>query len=75
MLSNEIFKKTIEIIYEIDWKYHYLWSSDVAMTIHCCDISTYPQFYDQYLKPFQMLPRKYHNSYDGKNSDRINKNG
>ena len=71
MLSNEIFKKKIKIMHAITWKNHPFWYSDVANIRHCCGVYTYPQFYYQYFKRFQMLPHLYQNIYSGKNGDKL----
>ena len=38
MMSNDNFKKTIKIMYEIFWRNHSLQSSDVTMLGHCCGV-------------------------------------
>ena len=36
-----------------------------------CGVSIYPQFFDKDSKTFQMLPRPYIRSFDGKRSDQV----
>ena len=41
--------------------------ADVFMLGHGCGVSQYPQFYDQKLEKYQLLPRLYLGSFDGGN--------
>ena len=40
-------------------------STGVAIIGHGCGVSQYPQFYDQHLEKYQLLPRPYLGSFEG----------
>ena len=46
-------------------------SADVAMLGYGCGVSMYPQCFDKDSKTFQMLPRPYIRSFDGKTSNQV----
>ena len=43
----------------------YFTSSDVSMLGYGCGVSQYPQFYDQELDRYQVLPHSYRGSFEG----------
>ena len=49
------------------WKNSCFISADVYMIGHVCGASQYPQFYDEKLEKYQMLPRPYLGSFEGNN--------
>ena len=44
-------------------------SADVYMLGYGCGVYQYPQFYDQYLDKYQVLPRPYLGSFEGDNGE------
>ena len=47
----------------------YFTSAYVDMFGHGCGVSRYPQFYDQHLEKYQLLPRPYLGSFGGDNGE------
>ena len=43
------------------------------MIAHGCDVSQYPQFYDQHLEKYQPLTRPYVEKFEGDNGEKMTK--
>ena len=59
---------------EIAWCWlekQFFTSADVAMIDHGCGVSQYPQFYDEHLENYQLLPRPYLRIFAGNNGEKM----
>ena len=70
-LSDMTYKETVRKLHNTGWKKSYHTSADVSMLGYGCGVSMYPQFFVEYLKIYQMLPRRYIISFDGGPSDQV----
>ena len=50
-------------LHDAGFKKGYFSSGDVSMLSHGCGVSHYPEFYDQELDKYQVLPRPYLGSF------------
>ena len=69
------YKKTMKESHDTGWKNSYFTSADVSMLVCGCGMSQYPQFFDEDLDIYQMLPRTCLRSFDGVLGDKFRKMG
>ena len=65
--NNDNNKKTVSKLHDAGWENGYFTSADIAMLVHGCSVSQYPQLYDQQPENYQLLPHPYLGSFEGNN--------
>ena len=68
-MNDNNYKRTVRELHDYGCKNCYFTSADVAMISHGCGVSMYPQFYDQHLEEYQVLPRSYFGCFEGGNGE------
>ena len=63
------YKETVRKFHNTGWKNIYHTSDDVSMLGYVWGVYMYPQFFVEYLKIYQMLPRPYIRYFDGEPYD------
>ena len=58
---------------EAGWKNVYFTSGDVDMLGYGYGVSQYPQFYDQHLEKYELLPCPYLGSFEDDNGEKMTK--
>ena len=63
-LNDINYKRTVRKLHDAGWKNCYFTSTDVQMFGYGCGLSPYPQYYDQELDRYQVLPRPYRGYFE-----------
>ena len=69
--SQQRTEVTFRKFHDCGWKNSFHTSADVAMLGYGFGFSMYPQFFVEYLKTYQMLPRPYMRSFHGEPDNQI----
>ena len=72
-LNNKYYERTVRKLHGAGWKNSYFTSADADMLGNECDVSMYPQYYNQHLEKYQVSPHPYLGSFEGDNGEKMTK--